>query len=246
VTLPNGTTLTIEPCTHQQSVATPSVGSNWSGWAAYAGYSASNGLSFFSADFNVPTEPHFATPDGMTYIFNGLEDSGGSYILQPVLQFSNYFTGGCQPSHLGQWEFRSFYVGKGTGNAHCGPGLAVTVGDGVTGVMKQLSEGTWQVWAGKDGSGFSLNVSDVKPQTWASLAVELWYPDTCGAYPGEINFRNSFLQARSGQTLSPSWVPHTTSDGPASQCGQCAQQRALVNGPGAVTIVSERSSRPNL
>lgn len=232
-TLPNGTVVVIPPCPYAHLAQ-----GSYHGWVASAWAfppSSDSEFTYFSSKFNVPSDPvgTEGTQD-MTYIFNGLENPGGTFILQPVLQYSNYFYGqGCAPSQKGKWSFRGFAVGHG--NVHCGGEVRVSAGDEIAGVMKMLSPGSWEIWAGKDGeSGFAYELSGVEPQTSAQVALEL-VTEQCEAYPrGPIVFSHMLLQTKSG-TMTPHWQPKY--DPRAAHCGQ----HVAVGGSAKVVISEDRS-----
>lgn len=236
VTLPNGTAILVPPCRfpHVRSASSLTSGDgSWHGYAASAWAFLGKGeeFTYFSSNFNVPEAPSFGQASEMTYLFNGLEDSGGANILQPVLQYSGKWTGGdCYPAAVDKWGFRSFYVSS-SGNAYCGTSWPVDPGQTVTGTMKKMSAGHWDVWAGVGNEGYTLHTSGVNTQVFGCLALELWYPTACEAYPGKISFSGSMLQTNSG-TITPSWQAQYDSKGPS--CGQHVQ----VDGTGGVTITS--------
>mmetsp|Transcript_39234 Transcript_39234/g.77138 ORF Transcript_39234/g.77138 Transcript_39234/m.77138 type:complete len:323 (-) Transcript_39234:316-1284(-) len=233
--LQNGTVVPVSPCRFPRATATTPLlrhqsertGTNYSatpfpassapgkllgyqGYPILAGYfpnpyggTGRGPFTYFSADFYVPPAPK--APSTITYLWPGLEDRNGSFVLQPVLQFAAApLAGSCSPPSPGVWDYRSFYVGEGT--VHCGPGMRVEVAQAVTGVMS-LSDGQWQVWSGnRSGLGYSLNVSGVLPQQFATCALEIWNDAVpgCGAFPGAgtLQFSDMVLQDDNG-TLVP-------------------------------------------
>jgi hypothetical protein len=105
--------------------------------------------------------------------------------------------------------------------------------------MKLTSDSNWLLWNGKadNTEGYSLQVSDVKPQKSAQFALELWYPEGCEAYPGSsITFSEAQIQQTDSSFLAPSWRTSYENGGP--QCGQ----KVTVNGPEGVTITSNEGS----
>jgi hypothetical protein len=102
--------------------------------------------------------------------------------------------------------------------------------------MKQQSPGTWKIWAGKDNEGYSYTISGVEPQTSAQVALELWYPNHCEAYPrSAIEFSEILIQTELG-TITPDWG--TDYDDKAAPCGQ----KVTINNPANV-VISEVQSR---
>lgn len=224
--LPNGTVVFVPPCLHQ----VPTSKDGYSGWAAAALAFApsSQEFAFFRGDFNVPPEPAGTEGKGradMTYIFNSLENDAGDFIIQPVLEFSTYFYGAaCKPSAKGRWSFRSFAVDS-MGNQHCGPSLQVSAGDTVRGVMKKLSEGTWQIWSGIGGRGHDLRIEGLAKQTSAQFVVELYdmarvqHIPRCEAYPrGATTLSNVLLRTDEDGSFAPRWSSAFDPLGPS--CGQ--------------------------
>ena len=104
------------------SLLFPIVSGYYSDWSVYAQTVSSNGYTYMSSTFTVPSKPenHGPAKQSSVYIFNGLEDGSGvhgkaSVILQPVLQYGK---SGCLLNPL-KWDswYASSYVVDGSGRA---------------------------------------------------------------------------------------------------------------------------------
>ena len=110
----------------------PALGS---GYITYAAWTNGTGraISSFSTTWTVPPPPR--TQSGqLLYLFNGLEDSPVTHILQPVLQW------GVSPNGGGNsWAVASWWVDN-SNNATKTPLVQVNPGDILVGVMTLLSQ----------------------------------------------------------------------------------------------------------
>lgn len=115
-------------------VSAPAIGAQTppprDGWISYAAWTedAVNVITWMSTTWTVPPAPQIAEEE-LIYLFNGLQDVGSSFILQPVL------TWGVSPDGGGRfWSVASWYVDN-AGHAFKSPSANVNVGDTLTGVM---------------------------------------------------------------------------------------------------------------
>ena len=116
----------------------PALGSGWITYATWT-YSGSQPISSFSTTWVVPPAPA-ASESQLVYLFNGLQDSPVTHILQPVLQW------GISPDGGGAyWSVASWFVDS-SGNAFKTPLVRVNPGDTLTGVM---------TLTGQSGSNYS-------------------------------------------------------------------------------------------
>jgi hypothetical protein len=116
----------------------PALGSGWITNAAGT-YAGDQPISSFSTTWVVPPEPA-ASDSQLIYLFNGLQDSPVTHILQPVLQWGVSSDGGGA-----FWAVASWFVDS-SGNAFKTSLVKVNVGDTLTGVM---------TLTGQSGSNFS-------------------------------------------------------------------------------------------
>jgi len=212
----------------------------YSDWAAYTQSTHPAGLGFMSSDWIVPAAPKSSGPvPGMSssYLFNGLENSGGkagtaTVILQPVL---SYGKSGCviDPLNFFQWHLISFLV-TNSGRAYCGARLSVQEGEPLRGVMRLGEDGqTWTVestrLSNNQTSTYTARLGDFKADT-AYLTLETMINYSCEAFPasGSVTFSKNLLADTAGQSVRPEWVEkilHT----------EC-RQRVHVDAGGDVTI----------
>lgn len=221
----------------------------YSDWAAYAQTTHPDGFGYMASDWSVPKAPSSTGPvPGMSssYLFNGLENSGGrvgtaTFILQPVL---SYGKSGCvvNPLNFFQWHLISFLV-TNAGRAYCGARLSVQEGEQVRGVMRLGEDGqTWTVesmrLSNNQTSTYSIRMNQSKADT-AYLTLETMINYSCKAFPasGSVTFARNLLADASGRSLEPTWakkILHT----------ECSQ-RVSFGADGSVTIAWDagRSAR---
>jgi hypothetical protein len=109
----------------------PGIGSGWLAAARYVEPST-NVIRSMRTTWTVPPEP--TREDGqLIYIFNGLQDSPVTHILQPVLQWGVSRAGGGN-----NWSVASWFVGSG--DSFRTKAVEVQPGDVLTGLMKLLDD----------------------------------------------------------------------------------------------------------
>jgi len=100
------------------------------GWVVYASWYnfGSSPISSFATAWSVPKKP--ATDDGQSlFLFNSIEPSRGTAILQPVLQYGPSVAGGGS-----YWNAASWYV-AGSQDTYYSPLIHVSVGDTLDGLF---------------------------------------------------------------------------------------------------------------
>jgi hypothetical protein len=103
------------------------MGGGWVTWATWVDATAA-AITSFATTWTVPAAP--STQSGqLIYLFNALEDTSGTVILQPVLQWGVSGAGGGN-----YWGVASWYVDSNN-HAFCTPVVPVNVGDQLTGLM---------------------------------------------------------------------------------------------------------------
>src|SRR4051812_6609054 len=108
----------------------PGIGSGWLAAARYT-EDSKNVIRTMRTTWTVPPEP--TREDGqLIYIFNGLQDSPVTHILQPVLQWGVSRAGGGN-----NWSVASWFVGSG--DSFRTEAVEVQPGDVLTGLMKLVS-----------------------------------------------------------------------------------------------------------
>lgn len=162
------------------------TGNGWveaSQWELSLG--ASDDISFLAGYWHVPSPPN---ADGaLVYLFNGIEPSGGGWIMQPVLQWGN--NGGFGGNY---YVFASWLVGpQGSGIAFVTNPMNVNVGDLLTGVNAQngVSGNTLSYFVtvadGALGEQTTLNFTSQNLHwVWAYAGVlEAYNVTSCSQFP---------------------------------------------------------------
>ena len=100
------------------------------GWVTWVSWRNGTGtaISSFTTSWIVPAPPTNPASQ-LVYFFNGLQSSGGTEILQPVLQWGTSGAGGGA-----FWSIASWHVDSQR-HAFCTPAVPVNPGDAVTGLM---------------------------------------------------------------------------------------------------------------
>jgi hypothetical protein len=141
------------------------------GYVAYAEFSNSIPISYFSTKYIVPSPPS-TTTDQLVYLFNGLVWYEGGHILQPVLQWGKSPAGGGN-----FWAICNWYVIKNGQYFHDTP-IEVSPGTNLQGVMKITSRSSDSLFnysssfAGYPGS--MLQVNNIPQLNYAYEALEVY------------------------------------------------------------------------
>ncbi|KAF8319999.1 hypothetical protein DL93DRAFT_1920695 [Clavulina sp. PMI_390] len=200
------------------------------GWTAYTGWynsDSSNPIENFVTSWTVPPAPQ--TNNGQTvFLFNSIEPSDFSAILQPVVQYGGSAAGGGA-----YWSIASWYVGSS--GTYYTKLYNVNVGDELTGVIHLDSQ---------SGSSFNytssfsnipaagaLALTGSSELVWATETLECYSITAASDYPaGTTVFNNIQLTGKNG-ALPLSWdVTSDSADGVTATVN--------VDGPtnGVVTI----------
>jgi hypothetical protein len=166
--------------------APPAPGPVTNGWIVNSGWTnaSANPISYFKTRWAVPPPP--ATDNSqLIYLFNGIENAGGDYILQPVLQWGVSNAGGGS-----YWAIANWYVGApSTGVALYGTLIQVNPGDVLEGIM---------TLTGQSGSNFDylssfsghptadLTVTNIAELTWANETLECYNFTAFSDYPDAV------------------------------------------------------------
>jgi len=133
------------------------------------------------------------------FFFNSLENSAGTEIIQPVLQFQNGVSG---------WTLASWYV-IGDTSAETTP-FPVNVGDTITGWIL-LSDGIWYIYGYVNGqlvAELTVSSSTIGVQPTAqAIVLEAYSPSACDQYPptGSLTVSSVSLYDGGVQVPSPTW-----------------------------------------
>ena len=159
----------------------PAIGSGWITFAAYT-ESAANVITFMTTTWVVPPAPK-RQGDQLIYLFNGLQDSPVTHILQPVLQW------GVSPDGGGKnWAVASWFVDS-SGNAFQTPLVNVNEGDMLTGVMRLTGRTRGQFNYTCEFSGLATTVLRVHRTNQLVMPVETlecYSMTECRDYPAAL------------------------------------------------------------
>ena len=190
----------------------PALGSGWITYAAWTNRTG-NVISSFRTAWRVPPAPQ--TQSGqLIYLFNGLQDSPVTHILQQVLQW------GISPAGGGNfWAIASWWVDS-SGNAFKTPLIAVNEGDILTGIMTLLSQAGGSFSYACEFAGFSgtrLNVQNANQLVMTVETLECYGITKCPDYPSTYSTPMTAIAIQAGTAvLSPSWSASNS----VTDCGQ--------------------------
>ncbi|HEV8555494.1 MAG TPA: hypothetical protein VGR06_03745, partial [Actinophytocola sp.] len=177
-----------------EDLVTPAFGT---GWITYSGWTNRTGtpISSFVTTWTVPRAPR--TNHSQTiFLFNGIEPSDFSHILQPVLQWGPSAAGGGA-----YWTVASWYVGGG--NAFHTNLIRVNEGDVLVGVMTLNSRSGNNFNYSSSFSGIAnttLNITNNPELTWASETLEAYGITACSDYPATDTTPMTQINVRAGTT----------------------------------------------
>jgi hypothetical protein len=196
----------------------PALGRGWITYAAWT-YSGTHPISSFTTRWVVPPAPA-ASESQLVYLFNGLQDSPVTHILQPVLQW------GVSPDGGGAfWAVASWFVDS-SGNAFKTPLVRVNPGDTLTGVM---------TLTGQSGSSYSyrcefaglsdtvLPVLNINQLVMPVETLECYGIQNCTDYP------NTWFTAMGSIGLSSSAGTITPAFGAVNAVTDCGQHTVVVS-----------------
>jgi hypothetical protein len=159
----------------------PALGSGWITYAAYTENSA-NVITSMTTTWVVPPAPNRHSSQ-LVYLFNGLQDSPVTHILQPVLQW------GTSPDGGGQfWAVASWFVDS-SGNAFKTALVNVNAGDVLTGVMRMTGQSGGQFNYTCEFSGLagtSLTVNNANQLVMPVETLEAYGIADCRDYPAAL------------------------------------------------------------
>lgn len=168
----------------------PGTGNGWveaSEWDVSLG--KNDNIDYLGGSWPVPKKP--AKNGGLIYLFNGIEPSGGTWILQPVLQY------GASPAGGGNYYAVASWLVSSGGTAYHSTLKKVAVGDTITGFteLTAVSGGKQSWWVeaidGSITSTLKVKTSTKRHWTWAFAGVlEAYGISTCSEFPasGKVKF----------------------------------------------------------
>lgn len=185
------------PRARTEGLAYPAASGN--GWVEASQWDvplgASDNIDYMAGTWFVPSYPELG--GAVIYLFNGIEPSGGAWILQPVLQYGSNGIGGGN-----YWAIASWLVGS-NGYAFYSPLEIVSPGDWIFGTTKMTSMSGdttyWKVEAKDTTSGkYSWITAHVSGQhwNWAYAGVlEAYNVSSCSQFPSDYHdiFSNSVV-----------------------------------------------------
>ena len=192
-----------------------------SGWIVYASYiePASNVIMSMTTTWVVPPAP--ARQDGqLIYLFNGLQDSPTSHILQPVLQW------GVSPDGGGsKWEIASWFVDSSQ-NAFKTSLVQVNEGDKLVGVMRMTGKANNKFNYSCEFLGHAqtiLNVQSANQLVNPVETLECYGISDCREYP------NAYLTTMHSISVNTSNVSLPLLFGVANSITDCGQHADVVS-----------------
>ncbi|HWL88742.1 MAG TPA: hypothetical protein VNO21_23225 [Polyangiaceae bacterium] len=179
------------------------------GWTEDANWTSPASLKLFSAQFHVPAAPHSYT--GQTiFLFPALEDTAGTAIIQPVLQYGPSGAGGGN-----YWAIASWFGGAPWGNHYYHTGLRrVSTGEVISGSMYNTGKChppvcSWGISMHDSKNTSNLTIYADSRLSWRWIfggTVEVYGINSCAKYPATYdNFFNFLIEDLSGRRYSAAW-----------------------------------------
>jgi len=218
----------IEADVRAMAAELPALGSGWITFAAYVESSA-NVIDFMTTTWTVPPAP--TKSDGqLIYLFNGLQDSPVTHILQPVLQW------GVSPDGGGaKWSVASWFVDS-SNNAFKTPLVDVNPGDTLTGVMRMTSSsgGKFNYTCEFTGiSGTKLTVNNTNQLVMPVETLECYSLSDCRDYPNALM---TSMRAISVNTSTGALTTNFAVTNAITDCGQHTVVNSNTAGSGEVDL----------
>ena len=205
--------LRVKPAERRRGIPAPAPITD--GWIINTEWTNTSGnpISYFSASWIVPPAP--GTDNGqLVYLFNGIQqNSGGPFILQPVLQWGSSPAGGGK-----YWSITNWYVDGQGGTALHGNLVQVNPGDVIQGIMTLTGQTGTQFSYLSSFSGHptaDLTVNNIDELHWANVTLECYgfkaftdYPDTALTpfYDIEIKLRTQTTPTVIDTDAALSWI----------------------------------------
>jgi hypothetical protein len=174
-----------------------------SGWISYASWLNKTGspVKSFTTAWTVPAAP--TSYSGQTlFLFNSIEPTSGTAILQPVLQYGPSAAGGGK-----NWAVASWYV-VGT-QAYYSSLVTVSAGQSLTGVITFVSKTNKKfnytcAFTGISGTNFSIK--QIPQLTWCTETLEVYGVNQCSEFPNTAYTQMSGITVRTkAGTPSINW-----------------------------------------
>jgi hypothetical protein len=206
------------------------------GWVAYASWqnNTDSSISQIATNWTVPNDPTDSAENQLFFLFNALQDSEKSNLVQPVLQWGSSDVGGGN-----YWCIANWYIDSG-GSAHYGNTLPVLPGQALTGMISLLQEnnGLFSYTSSFFGyNGLDLQTPYIGELVWASIVLESYRIGDASEYPPDDLTAMSQIAISAGGT-SPilTWQKFSN----PTTCGESCDIVTSAN-PGGQINISYRS-----
>jgi len=203
------------------------VNSDFTGWIENAFDNNVPQIGYFSAYWVVPSHPPSSESQEAIFLFNAIQPSDGTAIIQPVLEWN-------QPSTGLYWTGAAWSLKNGVGY----PSTRITVNDGET-VRGQLvwrpSMNAWLIIftnsAGQSVSKYTTDIStDQNLATFVALEGTKIDDDT--DVPGDTTFSSmQFLSGLGGSAVPIIWGQDINGNAPLTQL-----QVQIISNPSSVKL----------
>ncbi len=148
------------------------VDTNWKTWAQ--GTTTKQGIfanlpfpQTFTTSWTVPSLPTTLNDGQVIFIFDGLEDSNLSMIMQPVLQYGyNGYTGNAT-----SWTIANYYATCAQCTAYVSTPVSVNPGDALVGQIQQTGQSGSNTWTSSFYKNGQLATSLTQPSLTAPLTT---------------------------------------------------------------------------
>eukprot|EP00026_Physarum_polycephalum_P008374 Phypoly_transcript_08456.p1 GENE.Phypoly_transcript_08456~~Phypoly_transcript_08456.p1 ORF type:complete len:291 (-),score=43.89 Phypoly_transcript_08456:67-939(-) len=223
VVLPNGNIFQVPKCDYppipKKEKLSPKQDGTPDGWQVYTFAEARRGYKSFTGTFNVPLDPQDwpAGDDAVIYLFTGLEDTSGSNIIQPVLQYGNDTEDGGGK----YWALADWWV-YADGTYLVSEVKKVNSGDVVFGNMTQIAPKTWTTSAYVVNNptittNLTVTKLDLESVPHAYCTLEVYNIAMCSYFPKSgttVTFANMTLyESDSSSPQKVKWINEAVSNG---------------------------------
>ena len=212
-----------------QDAIIPGTGSGWATWVSWDNPSGST-ISQIATTWTVPPPPASGDVGQVIFLFNGLSNTAGTNLLQPVLQWGATLEGGGP-----YWTISNWYIDD-LGNAVHSEFLPVPPGQVLTGIVSfgQESGGLCSYTIGFEGYSYlDVPASGVDPSPRALEVLESYHVGVCSEYPAtpSTSMSSIFIGA-DGMAPPITWTPHNQTTG----CMERTLTTSAANPGGSVEI----------
>jgi hypothetical protein len=161
----------------------PRLGSGWITFASWQNQAPAP-ISQISTSWTVPNEPTAGDTGQTIFLFNALQNTSRTNLLQPVLQWGASQSGGGP-----YWSISNWYIDT-SGHVCHSDNLPVLPGQVLTGIIAlgQTSSGLFTYLVSFDGyPALDLSVAGIEELVWAGEALEAYQIGDCAEYPSAIS-----------------------------------------------------------